>query len=111
MNQMQVYLDDTPCDVDCQTLAHAIADAAAQAEQAGRLIVEVMVDGESWTQQQLSGEDMTQATANEVRMTSVDPTQLRLIRSMRSSARLLSCFSRMSVARRWASWRKRSASG
>lgn len=76
MNQMQVYLDDTPCDVDCQSLAHAIADAAAQAEQAGRLIVEVMVDGQSWTQQQLSGEDMTQATANEVRMTSVDPAQL-----------------------------------
>ena len=47
---MRVLLDDIPCDVTATTVSQAIEAAAVVANNKGRLIVEVSVDGSQWTE-------------------------------------------------------------
>ena len=72
---MRVLLDEHLCDVKVDSVGAAIAAASALAQEKGRLIVEVLVDGQSWNGGQ-TDEELSSARANEVRLTSVEPTDL-----------------------------------
>lgn len=71
---MRVLVDDNPCDVAATSVGEAIAVGAAIAENRGRLIVEVVVDGEAWSGERLGSDDG--AGADEVRLTTADPIEL-----------------------------------
>ncbi len=71
---MRVLLDDRECDVQARSVDQAIAAGAALAEQNGRLIVEVQVDGAPWSDAPPGtphGEALVQP--QEVRLTSAEP--------------------------------------
>jgi len=57
---MRVTLDDHPCASKAGSVGEAIAEAAVAAEQRGRIVVEVIVDGRPWTDLHL-GADPTDA--------------------------------------------------
>jgi hypothetical protein len=73
---MRVLLDDMPCDVNATTVGEALDAAAALAEQRGRLIVDVAVDGTSWTESDLASSNISVAGAEIVRFTSAAPKEL-----------------------------------
>ncbi|MHC4080723.1 MAG: hypothetical protein ACYS15_01025 [Planctomycetota bacterium] len=73
---MQVLLDDMPCEVNATTVGEALDAASALAEQRGRLIVDVSVDGTRWTESDLSSPDRTDAAAEIVHFTSAAPREL-----------------------------------
>lgn len=73
---MRVFLDDQPCPNDAKTVGEAIAACATVAEQRGRYVVEVLVDGNHWTNEQLGSADLTSAVAGEVRTSSAEPVDL-----------------------------------
>jgi hypothetical protein len=73
---MRVLLDDMPCDVTVTTVGEALDAAASLAEQRGRLIVDVAVDGTQWTESDLTSPDRTAAGAEVIRFTSAAPTEL-----------------------------------
>jgi len=73
---MKVLLDDTPCDIDAQGLGPAISAAATMAEQQGRMIVEVRVDGETWSAEQLDGLSEHTAAVAEVHLTTASTDDL-----------------------------------
>ena len=73
---MRVLLDELPCDVRAESVGEAIQAASALAENNGRMIVEVVVDGEQWTQQQMESNERCAQSADEVRFTSADPNTL-----------------------------------
>jgi hypothetical protein len=73
---MRVLLDDAPCDVTADSVMAAVAAAAALAEGHGRLIVEVIVDGQSWTGDDLDVESKDASSVSEVRLTSAQPLEL-----------------------------------
>ena len=73
---MKVLLDDIPCEVNATTVGEALDAASAVAEQRGRLIVDVSVDGTRWTESDLSNSDRTDAAAGVVHFTSAAPREL-----------------------------------
>jgi hypothetical protein len=74
---MRVLLDERPCDVNADSVMEAIAAAASIAEERGRLVVEVMVDGRTWSSQELdSSNQQAPIVADEVRLTSANPLEL-----------------------------------
>jgi hypothetical protein len=73
---MKVLLDDMPCEVNAATVGEALDAASAVAEQRGRLIVDVSVDGTRWTESDLSSADRTSAAAEVVHFTSAAPREL-----------------------------------
>lgn len=73
---MRVLLDDSLCQMEVDNVGQAIAAAAVLAEERGRMIVEVMVDGEHWTEVQLNESATHSRTAHEIRLTSADPDDL-----------------------------------
>ena len=73
---MKVLLDDMPCEVNATTVGEALDAASAVAEQRGRLIVDVSVDGTRWTESDLSSSDRTDAAAEVVHFTSAAPREL-----------------------------------
>jgi hypothetical protein len=73
---MKVLLDDMPCEVNATTVGEALDAASAVAEQRGRLIVDVSVDGTRWTESDLSSPDRTDAAAEVVQFTSAAPREL-----------------------------------
>jgi hypothetical protein len=73
---MRVLLDDMPCDVKATTVGEALDAAAAVAEQRGRLIVDVAVDGTPWTESDLASPDRSAAGAEIIRFTSAAPREL-----------------------------------
>ena len=81
---MRVLLDDQPCDVDGDSVAAALDQLAADVEASGRLIVEVVVDGTAWTQQQLSSETNLATSPDEIRLISAPRNEL--IRQVLSDA-------------------------
>jgi hypothetical protein len=68
---MRIYLDDQPCDWTAHCVGEALAQGAAQAEAAGRLIVHVHVDGERLDDEQLHSDAVASMSAADVRLTSV----------------------------------------
>lgn len=73
---MHIYLDDRLCEVTAESVGQAIAAAADLAERDGRMIVEVHVDGEHWSERELGSPDHANITADEVRLISADPVEL-----------------------------------
>lgn len=73
---MRIVLDDRETGMLANTIGEAVATAATLAERNGRQVVDVYVDGEEWTETELSSPDRLRATAEEVRVTSVRPAEL-----------------------------------
>jgi hypothetical protein len=72
---MKAYLDDQPLATDRPTLAAAIQAAAREAQLHGRIVVEVIVDGER-AGDDLLDEPSEDAITSEVRLVSVEPRML-----------------------------------
>jgi hypothetical protein len=75
---MRILLDEHVCDVQADTVADAIAAASALAQERGRLVVEVMVDGRQWTREDFDAMEAGEASprADEVHLTSAEPREL-----------------------------------
>ncbi len=73
---MRILLDDQLCDVQSKTVGDAITGVAEIVRDQGRLIVEVVVDGQLWTSEQLDAEELVGSGADEVRLTSALPREL-----------------------------------
>ncbi len=73
---MRVMLDDRVCPVDADTVGEAVAAAASRAQESGRLVVEVVVDGEQWEQPDPAALHPADRTAKLVSITSADATEL-----------------------------------
>jgi hypothetical protein len=71
---MRVLLDDIEQNLAADSVGAAIAAAAELAERGGRMIVEVIVDGRPWSQQEIEQERA--GPDSEVRLTSADPVEL-----------------------------------
>lgn len=69
---MRVRLDDHELSVSGSSLDDALAAAAAQAEEAGRIIVEVVVDGRTLAESDLASTEQRAATPEAVELTSAD---------------------------------------
>ncbi|MBT8484540.1 MAG: hypothetical protein HKO59_11025 [Phycisphaerales bacterium] len=69
---MRVLLDTEPCETTATSVAGAIATAAAIAEERGRIVVEVVVDGSPWGQEQFRSPAACQSAAEEVQLVSAD---------------------------------------
>jgi hypothetical protein len=74
--RMRVLMDEHPCDVAAATVGEAVAAAARIAEERGRLIVEVVVDGSSWSETDLASERGGLTLASEIRMQTAQPVEL-----------------------------------
>jgi hypothetical protein len=72
---MRVFLDEAVCNVSAHAVGDALAAGAAQARAQGRMIVDVVVDGRAWTQDELTGAAASN-TALEVRLVTADPADL-----------------------------------
>ena len=69
---MRVLLDDQPCVSDAATIGDAIDGAATLAEERGRVVIEVIVDGSSWGDEELLSAELRGGPATEVTMVSAD---------------------------------------
>lgn len=74
---MRVLLDQEPCPtVTTETVGEAIVEVAAIARERGRVIINVMVDGNSWNDDQLANREHYERTAREVDLQSADLADL-----------------------------------
>ncbi len=73
---MQILIDDLPCDIDANTVGEAIEGAADLARDRGRLIVDVTVDGDLWSETDLASAGRQARTAQVIRFSSAEPTEL-----------------------------------
>lgn len=73
---MRVVLDELQCDLNAASVSEAIVAAAALAENRGRIIVEIRIDGEPHPAANLDEIDRIASSATEVRLTSADPTDV-----------------------------------
>lgn len=73
---MRILLDDHVCPFEAATIGAAVAHGAQLAEQSGRRVVDVAVDGAAWTDADLASPNKLAAPAGEVRMTTVCPADL-----------------------------------
>ena len=69
---MHLLLDERPCEIEAASIGEAIAGAAALAEDRGRVIVEVTVDGDLWNEGQLTSVELCGGVAEEIRCVSAD---------------------------------------
>jgi hypothetical protein len=73
---MRVLLDAKPCETNAASVGAAIAGAAAIAEEHGRVLVEVVVDGTIWGDEQFGSVEACAGTAEEICLTSADLQEL-----------------------------------
>lgn len=73
---MRVLLDNQPCDIQADSVTAAVTRAAALAQQNGRLIVEVIVNGRTWNSDDLDKLDQQPLVAEEIRLTTAEPAAL-----------------------------------
>jgi len=73
---MRVLIDDRPCDVTGDSVRDALTEAASRAESTGRVIVEVVVDGERWGESELGSPERCAGTADLVHLISADRREL-----------------------------------
>ena len=69
---MRILIDEQPSDIQASSIGEAINTAAAEAEGRGRVIVEVVVDGEPWNEEQLASAELCAGRAQELRLVSAD---------------------------------------
>ena len=73
---MKAFLDDREINAGMPTLADVLTEGASMAEQAGRIIVEVTIDGEDVPGDQLESPSREDLGDAEVRLVSADPGSL-----------------------------------
>lgn len=73
---MRILLDDIPCDVQARTIGEAIDAAASLAEDRGRLVVDVNVDGRHWSDADFACPNRAGDGAQVVRFTTARPAEL-----------------------------------
>ncbi|MSR41564.1 MAG: hypothetical protein EXS10_06650 [Phycisphaerales bacterium] len=73
---MRVLLDDIDTGLSPANIADALADAARLAESAGRMVVDVYVDGVHWQEEDFDSATLVQRSASEVRFTTACPKEL-----------------------------------
>jgi len=91
---MPIFLDDQPLDAPGPTLGDALTQAQANLADAGRIVVEVVVDGETLAGQPLDARLGEDVSAAEVRLVSALPAELATealagVRAQLGEARLL----------------------
>ena len=72
---MRVVLDDSPCAVEAGSISAALRNAAGEADRAGRVIVDVFIDGHRCSADDLDRLDL-QTVVNELRLVSADPSEI-----------------------------------
>jgi hypothetical protein len=65
---MNILVDDRPCETRATTVAEAIAEGVQLARTRGRMVVDVYVDGELWSESQLASQTVMSRPAGEVRL-------------------------------------------
>lgn len=73
---MRVMLDDTPLEVARPTLACAIETGIEQARSAGRIVIEIALDGEALTDEQLGSPSEEEMPGAEVALKTAEPIAL-----------------------------------
>jgi hypothetical protein len=73
---MRVLLDDTQIEIDRPTLACALETGVGRAQQAGRVVIEIKLDGVALTDEQLAEPSDEETPGAEVVMTSAEPVEL-----------------------------------
>lgn len=81
----------------CSNIREGLAAAAAAARTRNRLIVEVLVDGETWTDEQIAGPQGAR-TARELSITTADPTDLVMQTLLDASEALLQADAKQQAA-------------
>lgn len=73
---MRVLLDEVPLNIDRPTLACALETGLGQAKAAGRVVIEVKLDGAPLTDDQLADPSQEETPGSEVTMTTAEPIVL-----------------------------------
>ncbi len=73
---MRILLDNRETSLRADTVAVALQEASIMVERAGRMIVEVEVDGIAWDEEDLSNAGHTARQASEVRFATAHPAEL-----------------------------------
>lgn len=73
---MRILLDNRETSLRADTVAVALQEASIMVERAGRMIVEVEVDGIAWDEEDLSNAAHTARHASEVRFATAHPAEL-----------------------------------
>lgn len=73
---MRVILDNETCSIEAQNLGEALAAASHLAEDQGRLVVEVLVDGNPLTDAQLREDSVLEDSVSEIQLKTTTAAQL-----------------------------------
>jgi len=73
---VHILLDDQPCQVKASSVGEAIDGVAGLARQRGRVVVEVRVDGQVWTEEDLQSTDARAGEAAEIHCVTADLREL-----------------------------------
>ena len=73
---MRVILDNETCSIEAQNLGEALAAASHLAEDQGRLVVEVLVDGNPLTDAQLREDSILEDSVSEIQLKTTTAAQL-----------------------------------
>ena len=73
---MRVILDNETCSIEAQNLGEALAAASHLAEDQGRLVVEVLVDGNPLTDAQLREDSVLDDSVSEIQLKTTTAAQL-----------------------------------
>jgi hypothetical protein len=73
---MRILLDNHDTNLTADTVGAALREASVLAERAGRLIVEVSVDGVAWSEEDLASAELAARSAGELRCATVHPAEL-----------------------------------
>ncbi|MDI9403636.1 MAG: hypothetical protein QM516_07165 [Limnohabitans sp.] len=73
---MRIYLDDLETSLRATSVGGALQSAASVVEQAGRMIVEVSVDGVAWNEEDLATASYAERSAGEIRLVTAHPAEL-----------------------------------
>lgn len=73
---MRILMDDKVCSFPAGSVGAAVDAAAEAAEQAGRCVVDVEVDGVLWGESELASEGRRAESAQEVRLVTAVPAEL-----------------------------------
>ena len=73
---MRILLDESETTLAASTVGDALRQAAALADERGRMIVEIEVDGIRWSEEDLSTPETTQRGAGELKLLTAHPAEL-----------------------------------
>jgi len=76
MRRMSIFVDDTPIELEGETLEQVLGSARAHLSPSGCVVVDVVIDGESLDGQQLGAPEQIALQEREVRLYTADPTEL-----------------------------------